>query len=100
MCVKLACLLVSECDAPLPWLTYLAPVATSTISFCEHTGVLDVSELVCLADLSNDRPARASEALPGWLWCVCSQNHGLLGSIAHEKAYMSLSFRPWWTWST
>ena len=50
--------------------THPTPVATTTISFCEHTGVMDVSEVVRLADLSNDlglpgpvKPCR------GWSWC-------------------------------
>ena len=44
----------SKCDVLLSWLTHPTPAATSTISSCEYKGVMDVSEMVCLADLSND----------------------------------------------
>ena len=44
----------SKCDVSLSWLTHPTPAATSTISSCEYKGVMDVSEMVCLADLSND----------------------------------------------
>ena len=50
--------------------THPPPVVTSATSFCEHAAALDVSEVVRLADLSNDSvlPGPGNPCLQ-WSWC-------------------------------